>query len=47
MFLVDIKVISEGRKRKRADPGVVAFLAEAARNDTTIFLASITIRELR
>jgi len=47
MFLVDTKVISEVRKRKRADPGVVAFWAEAARNDTTIFLASVTIGELR
>jgi predicted nucleic acid-binding protein len=47
MFLVDTKVISEVRKRKRADPGVVALWAEAARNDTPIFLASITISELR
>jgi predicted nucleic acid-binding protein len=47
MFLVDTNVISEARKRKRADPGVVAFWAEAARNDTPIFLASIMISELR
>lgn len=47
MFLVDTKVISEVRKRKRADPGVVAFWAEEARNDTTIFLSSIMISELR
>ena len=47
MFLVDTNVISEIRKGKRADPGVVAFWAEAARNDTPIFLASVTIGELR
>lgn len=47
MFLVDTNVISEARKGKRADPGVVAFWAEAARNDTAIFLASVTIGELR
>ena len=47
MFLVDTNVISEARKGRRADPGVVAFWAEAARKDTPIFLASVTIGELR
>jgi toxin FitB len=47
MFLVDTNVISETRKGRRADPGVVAFWAEAARNDSPIFLASVTIGELR
>jgi predicted nucleic acid-binding protein len=47
MFLVDTNVISEARKGKRADPGVVVFWAEAARRDTPIFLASVTIGELR
>ena len=47
MFLVDTNVISETRKGRRADPGVVAFWSEAARNDTPIFLACVTIGELR
>ena len=47
MFLVDTNVISEARKGQRADPGVVAFWAEAARHDTPIFLSSVTIGELR
>ena len=47
MFLLDTNVISEARKEGRADPGVIAFWAEAARNDTPIFLASVTIGELR
>jgi predicted nucleic acid-binding protein len=47
MFLVDNNVISEARKGKRADPGVVAFWAEEARNDTPIFRACVTIGELR
>lgn len=47
MFLVDTNVISEARKGQRADSGVAAFWAEAARNDTAIFLASVTIGELR
>ena len=47
MFFVDTNVISEVRKGKRADPGVVAFWAEAVRNDTPIFLPAVTIGELR
>lgn len=47
MFLVDTNVISEARKGQRADSGVVTFWAEAARHDTPIFLASVTIGELR
>jgi len=47
MFLVDTNVISEARKGERADAGVLAFWAEAAREQTPIFLASVTIGELR
>ena len=47
MFLVDTNVISEARKGRRADPGVIAFWADAARNDTPVFLSAITIGELR
>ena len=47
MFLVDTNVISEARKGRRADPGVMAFWAEAARNDAPLFLSAITIGELR
>lgn len=47
MFLVDTNVISEARKRERADPGVIAFWQEAASNDIPIFLAAVTIGELR
>ena len=47
MFLVDTNVISEARKGERADAGVLAFWAEAAREQTPIFLASVTIGEIR
>ena len=47
MFLVDTNVISEARKGERADPGVIAFWAEAALQNTPIFLASVTLGELR
>ncbi len=47
MFLIDTNVISEARKGRRADPGVRAFWADAAREDTPLFLAAVTIGELR
>jgi len=47
MFLVDTNVISEARKGRRADPGVLGFWADAARQDAPLFLAAVTIGELR
>ncbi len=47
MFLVDTNVISEARKGERADPGVIAFWQGAATHDSLIFLAAVTIGELR
>ena len=47
MFLIDTNVISEARKGQRADGGVQAFWAAAARDDTPLFLAAVTIGELR
>jgi predicted nucleic acid-binding protein len=47
MFLIDTNVISEARKGRRADPGVQAFWADTAREDTPLFLAAVTIGELR
>jgi len=46
-LLIDTNVISEARKGRRADAGVQDFWAAAARDDTPLFLASITIGELR
>ena len=47
MYLVDTSVISEACKGARADPGVIAFWQETARNDSLIFLAAVTVREWR
>ena len=47
MFLIDTNVISEARKGRRADAGVQDFWAAAARDNTPLFLAAITIGELR
>jgi predicted nucleic acid-binding protein len=47
MFLIDTNVISEARKGQRADAGVQAFWAAAARDQIPLFLAVVTIGELR
>jgi predicted nucleic acid-binding protein len=47
MFLIDTNVISEARKGVRADAGVLAFWDAARRDQTPLFLASVTIGELR
>ena len=47
MYLIDTNVISEHRKRERADPGVVAFFRRLVTRAEPAFLSSITIGELR
>lgn len=47
MYLIDTNVISEARKREKADPGVKAFFAGAIERGLAIFLSVATIGELR
>ena len=47
MYLVDTDVISELRKKKNANAGVVAFFKEASSSDGALYLAAVTIGELR
>jgi hypothetical protein len=47
VYLVDTDVISNARKRTRANPGVRPFFREAATQGTPLFLSAITIGELR
>ncbi|GAB7536014.1 PIN domain-containing protein [Burkholderia sp. 3C] len=47
MYLVDTNVISEVRKRDRADKGVMAFFRKAAQDDVDLYLSIVTIGELR
>ena len=47
MYLVDTDVVSEARKRARANPGVRRFFRQAATDGTPLFLSAITIGELR
>ena len=42
MLLIDTNVISEARKGERADAGVLAFWDAACRDQTPLFLASVT-----
>jgi len=47
MYLVDTDVISEARKRDRANPGVRAFFERAGEEATELYLSVVTIGELR
>jgi predicted nucleic acid-binding protein len=47
VYLIDTNVISEARKGRKADAGVQAFFADAATNQTPVFLSVITLGELR
>lgn len=47
MYLVDTNVISEVRKRERADKGVMAFFRKAAQQDIDLYLSVVTVAELR
>lgn len=45
--MIDANVISEARKRERADPGVLGFLRGAAARDEALYLSAVTVGELR
>lgn len=47
MYLIDTNVISELRKKERADPGVDAFFKHASSRNLPLYLAAVTIGELR
>ena len=47
MYLIDTNVVSEIRKRDRANSGVKAFFKRAAKQDTPLFISVITVGELR
>ena len=47
MYLVDTDVISELRKRGKANKGVTKFFRDAARDETALYLCAVTIGELR
>lgn len=47
MYLLDTNVISELRKRERANPGVVQFFQQAAEQGEAGYISVITVGELR
>jgi toxin FitB len=47
MYLIDTNVISELRKKSKANPGVRQFFQQAAEGETHLFISVITIGELR
>ena len=47
MHLVDTDVISEARKKSKANTGVRAFFKQAIKDETRIFISVVTVGELR
>lgn len=47
MYLVDTNVVSEMRKRTRANPGVREFFKRIAADQAPVFLSVVTVGELR
>lgn len=47
MYLVDTDVISEQRKKDKANPGVREFFKKASRSGAAVYLSVITVGELR
>ena len=47
MYLIDTNVVSELRKKEKANNGVLNFFLEANKNNESLYLSVITIGELR
>ena len=47
MYLVDTDVVSELRKKDKANPRVIALFKDAANRDLPLYLAAVTVGELR
>jgi predicted nucleic acid-binding protein len=47
MYLIDTNVISEGRKKAKANNGVVRFFEAADAAEETVYLSAISVGELR
>jgi len=47
MYLVDTNVISEVRKKLKANQGTRAFFKKVIENDTPLFVSVVTVGELR
>ncbi len=47
MYLIDTNVVSEARKRGKANPGVVSFLKDLAASGEPAYLSAISVGEFR
>lgn len=47
MYLIDTDVVSEARKKEKANPGVAGFFSQAAAADEPLYLSSVSVGELR
>ncbi len=47
MYLIDTNVISEARKKSKANKGVRAFFKQMIKEEASLFLSVVTIGELR
>jgi toxin FitB len=47
VYLIDTNVISEARKKSRANPGVIGFFSRVASAGEAVYLSVITVGELR
>lgn len=47
MYLIDTNVISELRKKGKANPGVIRFFREAGEQEVRLYISVITVGELR
>ena len=47
MYLVDTNVISEARKKSKANKGVRAFFKQTIEDETQLFISVVTVGELR
>jgi predicted nucleic acid-binding protein len=47
MYLIDTNVVSEARKRDKANPGVIRFFEQAQVNGDSLYVSVITVGEIR
>jgi predicted nucleic acid-binding protein len=47
MYLIDTNIISEARKRSRADRGVRSFFSRVNREQASVYISVVTLGELR
>ena len=46
-YLIDTNIITEARRRSRANPGVMAFFRDTQAESAPLYLASMTVGELQ